>query len=293
MRSRGNGANVVHYGRHGVGRLVTGADKSSDRRIDAAIGGIAGLASGLLGVGGGFLMVPLQVIWARRDQHRAVGTSLAAILPIGLVGAATYYVGRGTPQTDLTVAFFLAAGSVLGAFLGALAARRLSDNTLKVIIAILLVAVGLKEVYDAVGGAAPHLVTTTIRALAPRDYALIAAGGLVVGVASGVTGVGGGILIVPLLGLGFGIGQRVAQGTSLVAVLPTAAIGALTHHRSGYVDLRAAMWMGGVGAPAAIIGAALALWLPQRALGGLFGIFLLVAATRTWPRRGRGEATRA
>ncbi len=111
--------------------------------------------------------------------------------------------------------------------------------------------------------------------------------------ASGVTGVGGGILIVPLLGLGFGIGQRVAQGTSLVAVLPTAAIGALTHYRGGNVDLRAAMWMGGVGAPAAIIGAALALWLPQRALGGLFGIFLLVAATRTWPGRGRGEEARA
>ncbi len=174
---------LVHHGRHVVGRLVTDPDGSSDRRIDAAIGGIAGLASGLLGVGGGFFMVPLQVIWARRDQHRAVGTSLAAILPIAVVGAATYYFGRGTPQTDLTVAFFLAVGSVLGAFVGALAARRLSDNALKVIIAILLVAVGLKEVYDAVGGAAPHLITTTIRALAPRDYALIAVGGLVVGVA--------------------------------------------------------------------------------------------------------------
>jgi hypothetical protein len=260
-------------------------DQSSDRRIDAAIGVIAGLASGLLGVGGGFFMVPLQVILARRDQHRAVGTSLAAILPIAVVGAAAYYFGRGTPQTDLTVALFLAVGSVLGAFLGALAARRLSDYALKVIIAILLVGVGLKEVYDAVGGAAPHLVTTAIRVLAPRDYGLIAAGGVIVGVASGVTGVGGGILIVPFLGLGFGIGQRVAQGTSLVAVLPTAAIGALTHYRGGNVDLRAAMWMGGAGAPAALIGAVLALWLPQRALGGIFGIFLLFAATRTWPRR--------
>lgn len=262
---------------------MIGPDKSTNHRIDAAIGAIAGLASGLLGVGGGFFMVPLQVIWARRDQHHAVGTSLAAILPIALVGAATYYFGRGTPQTDLTVAFFLAVGSVLGAFLGALAARRLSDYALKVIIAILLVAVGLKEVYDAVGGAAPHLISTTIRVLEPRDYGLIAAGGLIVGVASGVTGVGGGILIVPLLSLGFGIGQRVAQGTSLVAVLPTAAIGALTHYRGGNVDLRAAMWMGGAGAPAALIGAVLALWLPQRALGGLFGIFLLFAAIRSWP----------
>jgi uncharacterized membrane protein YfcA len=270
------------------GTLASGAP---DRRLDLAIGGIGGLAGGLLGVGGGFIMVPLQVIWTGRSQHQATGTSLAAILPIALVAAAAYYFGRGTPQTDLTVAFFLAAGSGVGALIGSLAARRLSDNTLKVIVSILLVAVGLKEVYDAVVGAAPHLVGTTVRALAAGDYALIAAGGVVVGVMSGLTGVGGGILIVPLLGLGFGIGQRVAQGTSLVAILPTAAIGALTHHRTGDVDVRAASWMAVAGIPTALIGSALALWLPQRALGGLFGVFLLFAAARTWPRGADGPPT--
>ncbi len=124
-----------------------------------------------------------------------------------------------------------------------------------------------------------------MRALSVRDYALITVGGVVVGIVSGLTGVGGGTLIVPLLGLGFGIGQRVAQGTSLVALLPTSAIGALTHHRSGDVNVRAAAWMGGAGIPAALAGSALALWLPQRVLGGLFGLFLLAAALRMWPRR--------
>ena len=259
-------------------------DERTDRRIDAAIGVIGGLAGGLLGVGGGFVMVPLQVVWARRTQHRATGTSLAAILPIGVVAAATYYFGRGSPQTDLVVAFFLALGGIAGAFFGSIAARRISDRVLSMIFAILLVGVGLKEVYDAFGGAAPHLVGTVVRLLSPRDYALITIGGVVVGVVSGLTGVGGGTLIVPLLGLGFGIGQRVAQGTSLVALLPTSAIGALTHHRSGDVNVRAAVWMGGAGAPAAIAGSALALWLPQRVLGGLFGIFLVAAAARMWPR---------
>src|SRR5450756_2590822 len=90
-------------------------------------------------------------------------------------------------------------------------------------------------------------------------------------------------MVVPLLALGFGIGQRIAQGTSLVAILPTAAIGALTYHRSGNVDVRAAAWMAGAGVPAALVGSALALWLPQRVLGGVFGVFLLLAATRIWP----------
>jgi hypothetical protein len=260
-------------------------EERHDRRIDAAIGAIGGLTGGLLGVGGGFVMVPLQVIWAKRAQHRATGTSLAAILPIAVVAAATYYFGRATPQTDLPVAFFLGLGGIAGAYLGSLAARRISDRVLSMIFAILLVGVGLKEVYDALGGAAPQLVATAVPTFMARDYALIVAGGFVVGVASGLTGVGGGTLIVPLLGLGFGLGQRVAQGTSLIAVLPTSAIGALTHHRSGDVDLKAAAWMGAAGVPAAVAGSALALWLPQRALGGLFGLFLLFAAVRMWPRR--------
>jgi uncharacterized membrane protein YfcA len=45
------------------------------------------------------------------------------------------------------------------------------------------------------------------------------------------------------------------------------------------------MWMGGAGVPAALAGSALALWLPQRVLGTLFGLFLLAAAARMWPRR--------
>jgi uncharacterized membrane protein YfcA len=258
----------------------------SGRRTNAAIGGIGGLAGGLLGVGGGFVMVPLQVLWSKTEQHKANGTSLAAILPIAVVAAATYYFGPGTPQTDLTIAFYLALGSAAGALAGALAARRISDRSLKVVVAILLVVVGIKELYDA-AVAAPHLVGTAIPTLGPVQYALIVAGGIGIGVLSGLTGVGGGTLIVPLLVVGFGIGQRVAQGTSLVAVLPTAAIGALTYNRSGSVDVPAATWMAIAGVPAALVGASLALWLPQRALGALFGIFLILAATRIWPQRAK------
>jgi uncharacterized membrane protein YfcA len=240
-------------------------------------------------------MVPLQVIWAKRDQHRAIGTSLAAILPIAIAAAATYYFGSNAPQADLTVAVFVAVGGALGAVLGAVAAQRVPDRALKVIVAIVLFGAGLKELYDVLLGTAPHLAGVAVTTFDAKDYALMAAGGLAIGVISGLTGVGGGILVVPLLALGFGIGQRIAQGTSLIAMLPIAAIGALTHHRNGNVDVRAASWMAGAGVPAAVIGSALALWLPARALGGLFGIFLLIAATRMWPgptrtRDGAGPA---
>lgn len=283
------------------GASLISKPKRSELRIDAAIGGVAGLASGLLGVGGGFLMVPLQVMWAHTDQRRASGTSLAAILPIAVVGAAVYYFGRGVPQVDLPVAFFMVLGSAGGAYAGARAAPRISERVLKFVVAILLFVVGGNELYDAVLGGAVALQSLVASNLGPAQYLLIAICGLVIGILSGLTGVGGGVFMVPAMVLGFGIAQRIAQGTSLVAILPTAAVGALTHHGQGNVDIRSAGWIALAGVPAALLGAALALWLPQRILVGLFGVFLVLAAARIWPRRkpltlvkgGRGQPMEA
>ena len=219
-------------------RALISASRRSEPRIDAVIGGVAALASGLLGVGGGFLMVPLQVMWGHSDQRRASGTSLAAIVPIALVGAVVYYFAKGAPQVDLTVAFFLVLGSTVGAFAGARLARKVPEHALKMLVAILLVVVGFKEVHDGVLGASSFLRGSTGTSLDLERYLLITLSGLIIGILSGLTGIGGGIFLVPAMVLGFGISQRVAQGTSLVAILPTAAVGAITHHHNGNVDVR-------------------------------------------------------
>jgi uncharacterized protein len=235
-------------------------------------------------VGGGFVMAPLQAIWTHTEQHRISGTSLAAVIPISLVGAAVYYVGRGQPQVDLPVAFFLVLGSAGGAYAGARAAPRISERALKTLLAVLLVVIGFLELYAGVVGTVAAL-NWAGASPDPVRYFLIAITGLVVGILSGLTGVGGGILMVPAMVLGFGIGQRVAQGTSLLVVLPTAAIGAATHYRLGNVDVRSAGWIASAGVPAAIAGAVLAQFLPERLLATLFGLFLVAAAFRVWPRR--------
>jgi uncharacterized protein len=223
-------------------------------------------------------------MWSGTDQRRSSGTSLAAILPIALVGTAIYYFGKGKPQVDLAVAFFLVLGSAAGAFVGAHASRKVPESALKMLVALLLAVVGLKELHDVVfGGAA--IVGAEAGTFGLAHYLLITASGLVIGILSGLTGIGGGVFIVPTLVLGFGLAQRVAQGTSLLAILPTAAVGAITHYRHGNVDVRTAGWIAAAGVPAALIGAALALWLPVRVLAGLFGLFLIFAAFRTWPRR--------
>lgn len=116
-------------------------------------------------------------------------------------------------------------------------------------------------------------------------YLLAVVGGFVIGVLSGLLGIGGGILLVPLLTIGFGAAQQVAQGTSLAAIIPTSIVGTITHDRLGNVDRRAAAWTG-VGAIAGTIGGGLlALHLPHAILARGFGLLLLFTAWRIWTSR--------
>jgi uncharacterized membrane protein YfcA len=261
------------------------------RRRAAAVGAVAGLASGLLGVGGGFLIVPLLSASAKTDPRRVSGTSLAAILPIAIVGAGRYYFGAGTPRISLSIAFCLVVGSVVGAYLGARSIHLIPRRALQVLVAGSLLLVGLDEVLRAL---VPSALVWTHgsgpAALDPARATLIALSGLVIGVLSGLTGVGGGVFLVPTMVIAFGVGQHVAQGTSLLAILPTAAVGAAAHVKRGNVDAGAAAWIGATGAPTALLGASLALALPQGLLAALFGGFLLIAAARMWPKRpARGD----
>jgi len=120
-------------------------------------------------------------------------------------------------------------------------------------------------------------------AVIARD-ALAVLGGLVVGVASGVIGIGGGVLLVPMMVIGFSFPQHLAQGTSLLAIIPTAIVGAATHQRQGHLLWRAALLMGAAGAVGAVGGALIAISLPQGLLARIFGAFLIFSAWRIWPR---------
>jgi uncharacterized membrane protein YfcA len=188
---------------------------------------------------------------------------------------------------DLRVAFFLVIGSTIGAYLGARLIARVPEHALRTVVACLLLVVAADEIvsglFPGVLLAGHHSVATQ---LAAWQYGLIVAAGLLIGTLSGITGVGGGIFLVPTLVIGFGLSHHLAQGTSLVAILPTAAVGAFTHFRRGTVDLRTAAWIGVAGMPTALVGALLALSSPQAVLAVLFGFLLIFAASRIVPWRG-------
>jgi uncharacterized membrane protein YfcA len=106
---------------------------------------VGGLLGGLLGVGGGFIMVPLQVLWAKMPQRQANASSLVAIIPIALVAVPIYYFRKGTPQVDFHMALFLVIGSVVGAYVGARLLNRIPERQLKLIVAVFLFVLGVKE----------------------------------------------------------------------------------------------------------------------------------------------------
>lgn len=105
------------------------------------IGLVAGVLSGLLGVGGGIVMVPAMVLFLRLSQHRAHATSLAAIAPIALVACVSYAVAG---EISYLAALLLIPTSMLGANLGARLMRGLNEVALRRVFGLVMIAVAVR-----------------------------------------------------------------------------------------------------------------------------------------------------
>jgi uncharacterized membrane protein YfcA len=115
----------------------------SDRTLKlAAIGTLAGLFSGLFGVGGGTVIVPLLILWFGFGERLATGTSLAAIVPIGLLGA----LAQGGIYGNVHVAtgLLLSIPAVVGVLLGTTLQQRIPQRVVSFLFALLLVAIAIE-----------------------------------------------------------------------------------------------------------------------------------------------------
>ena len=249
-----------------------------------------GILGGLLGVGGGVFLVPFLALAAGLRPVEAVGVSLCCIIGTGAASS----LATLRQEANLPLALLLEPFLVVGAALASLFAQRLSDRTLLlgfsgliVFVAVLFTLRGRahsggrdlpKELAGAPGPFDGVSLGTAYRARRPAALGLLA---LLAGVASGLFGVGGGVLVIPLLVFVGGLPLRAAASTSAVCLMTTAAAGAAVHvaHASVPPAVVALSLVGVL--PGGLLGARLQPRISERALRTAFVTLAIATAILT------------
>ena len=243
---------------------------------------VAGTFGAMLGLGGGLLIVPILTLGFGTPITGAVGTSLVCVIATS-TGAAALNVRAG--RADVRLGITLGAATVVGAASGGILAGVLPDRTLAGLFAALLAYTSYTMLRGLRGASAERHPGPEPDPTAPdgpgapvyrtHRLPLAWAGSLVAGHASGLLGVGGGIVSVPLIRMLMGAPMRVAVATSNFMIGITAAAGAAAYLFRGEIDPRQA-------APVVIgvtIGAALGAGIAARVRPAwLTGIFVVVVA---------------
>jgi uncharacterized protein len=236
-----------------------------------------GFASGLLGVGGCFIMVPVQ-FWALKSIgvdptvaiRIAFGTNLLVVLPTALSGALAHH-RKGAVRWRAGVTFGI-AGAV-GAFFGAFIASHLPGKVLTMAFGIAVILGGIRMLT-----AKPPKITDE-----PSDsLTAFILWGIPLGIVSGIIGIGGGVLMIPIMVWFLKFKMHQAVGTSTALMIFTAAGGALSYwinglgieglppYSTGYLNWYQWIVLAGVSIPWAAVGANTAHLLPAKQLKYLF-----------------------
>ncbi|HEX7133914.1 MAG TPA: sulfite exporter TauE/SafE family protein [Iamia sp.] len=242
---------------------------------------VAGFTSGLFGVGGGIVVVPALTLLARFPPKLATGTSLTAIVPISIAGAIGYATSG---EVDGAYAVLVALGALAGAVIGTRGLESISVPALQIAFAGLMLVTAIRLVLGDDGDGAGR------SDLSPAVVVGLLALGLAAGILAGLFGVGGGIVIVPLLTIVFGLPLVLAKGTSLAVIIPTAIVGTLRNRRTGLTALRPGVVVGLAGVASALAASQLSLELDAELSALLFAALLVVVAIRLATTAHREEA---
>jgi uncharacterized membrane protein YfcA len=197
--------------------------------VSLLIGLISGIFGGLVGLGGGTIMVPLISRFLRLAQQSVHGTSLVAVVFAGLSGAAAYAV-NGT--VDYRAALILAVTASLMARVGARYCVRLPSWKLRRYFGFFLIIMSLLLIGKPFfGGLSANPLGGW-----EKDLSLVVIG-LATGFLAGLLGIGGGAFTVLAMVFVAGMNQYIAQGCTLLALVPAGTVGAYTHWRHGNVVL--------------------------------------------------------
>lgn len=256
--------------------------------IAPALAGVfVGVMSGLLGVGGGTIMVPIFRLAFGMSPLASTATSLFAIIPTSISGVVAHARAKTcVPKLGLALGVGGAVMSPLGVWLASV-----SPGWLVICVAAIVIGFSAFKMFKkAVKCApAPRAGAASTHSASPKpvpdqphlsrkQYLQGACIGLIAGLASGYVGVGGGFIMVPLMLAVLDIPMSLASGTSLIAIMILAIPGVIEQGLLGNIEYLAGIAIVVGSIPGALVGARLVRVVPERQLRFIFGGFLLVAA---------------
>lgn len=258
--------------------------------IAPALAGVfVGVMSGLLGVGGGTIMVPIFRLAFGMSPLVSTATSLFAIIPTSISGVVAHTRAKTcVPKLGLALGVGGAVMSPVGVWLASVSPGWLVICVAAVVIGFSAFKMFKKAVKCApaprAGRAGGNVQAASAKAvpdqpvLSRKQYLQGACIGLIAGLASGYVGVGGGFIMVPLMLAVLGIPMSLASGTSLIAIMILAIPGVIEQGLLGNIEYLAGIAIVVGSIPGALVGARLVRMVPERQLRFIFGGFLLVAA---------------
>ncbi|MCE4602655.1 MAG: sulfite exporter TauE/SafE family protein [Desulfurococcales archaeon] len=225
----------------------------------------------MAGIGGGVFMVPIFYLALGMPINQAVGTSKAVIVVIAAISTATY-LSRG--RVDLKTGTILMATTIPGSYLGAYLVSLVDPTILEYIVAAFILWYSARLIYRALR---QHPKMPERRRRSP---VLVALAGIIVGLIAGLTGTGGGALLVPLMVSGLGMSIHEAVATSMYSMSMAAVAAAVRHQMSGEIVYSVAIPFALGAIIGAMLGPRIALSMNARRLRIVIGIVLAIVGVR-------------
>ena len=227
------------------------------------IGLVGGLLSGILGIGGGIVFVPLLTYLTKEDFKINTGISSLAIVFVASASAVSYLVNGIEISTYV---LYLIIGAVIGGYLGSAISKFITSKNLQRMFSVLLLFAAYRMYFG-----------NNFSSRFEENILLYILIGILSGLGSGLLGIGGGIIRIPLLIFFGGIGNLAAQGVSLITAIPSSVAAVIPKLRDREFIKRGII-IGIFGIIGSIIGSNIAFALPQKTLNYAFATFLVLVS---------------
>lgn len=243
---------------------------------------LTAMVSAMIGIGGGSLYTPIQVLFGI-DVHRAAATSLFLTALLSLPATNVYRKAR---KIDWKLSSALLIVTTLGSFAGGYISRYIASDLIAIMLIVTLIFTSMMMIKNS---SSPQKKTTKMNGKYcwPRKYgnltcdinmALALPLSLVAGILSGILGIGGGVLTVPMMAVILGIPMGIAVGSSTFMVGITSIAGLSGHFIAGHLDLKLSLILAPIVLIGSYAGAHMMLKTGEDKLKKIFAIFMIIIA---------------